>query len=251
MNDNNDATANDPTTTAATIDQDDDETTKSSSQQQQSDDNELTTLTSVEKPEYKSTVEQGTAFELKVTQILAAYGYDVQHNVIVKGKSGADHQIDVLAKHAGPLHNDSLVVECKAYGHNVEKDILMKQLNICADIGFGGIMIFTTAGFADGCHKTAEQYRHVTLIDGNRINSMTKGIKIKSTAKPMYVKPFISESKARKYAKSRAKKMSGGMFTKRPKVTVKSVRLVCYPYHTAKCQQNTVLCCASPQILVR
>ena len=191
----------------------------------------------------ESTVAQGTKFELKVTELLEAYGYKVQHNVVVNGKSGAPHQIDVVAEHRGPLHSDFLVVEAKAYskGHNIVKDVLMKQLNICSDIGYGGIMIFATSHFASGCHTTAKQYKHVTLIDGDSFASLLRnagldadGMVDKKTHKPVYIKPHITKSKAKKYAKSRAKKRSGGIFKKLPKVFVKSVTLVCYPYYTVK-----------------
>ena len=192
-------------------------------------------------PRKESTVAQGTKFELKVAKILEAYGYKVRHNVLVKGVSGAEHQIDVIAEHRGTLHRDFLVVECKAYGkgHNIEKDILMKQLNICNEIGYGGIMIFTTSDFMSGCITIAQQYNHVTLVNGDMVDSLAQNIDIddqseSKSGKRLYVKPFVSESKAKKYAKSRAKKMSGGMLRKRPKVTVKSVTLVCYPYHTVR-----------------
>ena len=182
----------------------------------------------------QSTVEQGTKFELEVAEILEAYGYKVQHNVVLKGHSGAPHQIDVVAEFAGPLHRDYMIVECKAYGHNVEKDVLMKQLVICRDIGFGGIMVFTTADFASGCYTTAKECSHVTLVNGDAVRTMSKSVTQGAASRPVYVKPFITESRAKKYAKSKAKKMSGSLFHKRPKVTVKSVTPVCYPYHTIK-----------------
>ena len=191
----------------------------------------------------ESTVAQGTRFELKVTELLEAYGYKVQHNVLVKGTSGNEHQIDVVAEYKGPLHYDFLVVEAKAYskGHNIIKEILMKQLNICNDIGYGGIMIFATSNFASGCITTANQYKHVKLINGELFDSLLRDVGLdadgtidKKKHKPAYVKPHITKSKAEKHAKSRAKKMSGGMFGRRPKVAVKSVTLVCYPYHTIK-----------------
>lgn len=189
----------------------------------------------------ESTVAQGTKFELRVARLLAARGYKVQHDVSLPGKkTGTLHQIDVLAEHQGPLHKDILVVECKAYnkGHNLEKEILMKQMGICRDLGYGGVMIFTTSGFMTGLHRTAKQYSNLTLIDGEKFASLEQDAKLndksKSPSISSYVKPIISKAKALKHAKSRAKKMSGGLFNRRPKVAVKSVTLVCYPYHTVR-----------------
>ena len=182
----------------------------------------------------ESTVEQGTRFELEVADILKSYGYDVQHNVTLKGTSGAGHQIDVLAKHKGPLHHDKFVVECKAYAHNVEKDILMKQVNICEDLKFGGVMVFTTADFASGCYKTAAVHGNVTLFNGDDVARLSKAVDKTAPTRPSYIKPAMSESAAKKHAKSRAKKMGGSFFHRRPKVSITTVRLVCYPYHTIK-----------------
>ncbi len=182
----------------------------------------------------ESTVEQGTKFELEVADILESYGYRVQHNVVLKGRDGAEHQVDVLAEFDGPLHKDVILVECKAYSHNVEKDILMKQLNIREDLRLGHVILATTADFAAGCYKTAAPYKNVTLLNRDKIRSLSKGVSKESGARPSYVKPILPLSKAEKYAKSKAKKMSGGMLKHRPKVKVESVRLACYPYHTVK-----------------
>ena len=185
--------------------------------------------------EEKSKVEIGTEFELQVQAILEANGYQTEHNVTLVGlSSGAPHQIDVLAKHKGPMHDDVIIVECKAYTHNVEKDVLMKQLNIREDLKFGHVMIATTADFTSGCYQTAAPYKYVTLLNGKKIENFAKGVSVKTTMKPLFVKPAVTKSKARNYAKSKAKKMSGGIFHHRPKVSIKSITLVCYPFYNIK-----------------
>ena len=63
-----------------------------------------------------SSVDRGTKFELTVAGILHAKGYSVKHNVNMIGKSGAAHQIDVLAEYKCPLHTDRIIVETKNYG---------------------------------------------------------------------------------------------------------------------------------------
>ena len=70
----------------------------------------------------------GTEYELYVTQVyqmLVAMDLPeckVQHNVILKGRGGIEHQIDVYWEFtvAGVLHRTA--VECKDYNRNVSKE---------------------------------------------------------------------------------------------------------------------------------
>ena len=46
-----------------------------------------------------STVEKGTGFELKIARLFKQNGYHVTHDIKMKGRSGTEHQIDVLAEY--------------------------------------------------------------------------------------------------------------------------------------------------------
>ena len=189
--------------------------------------------------EYSSTVEKGTEFEVQVAELFKSYGYLVSHNVTLKGKkSGVVHQIDVLVEYDGPLHKTKMIVEAKAYSHNVVKDIIMKLENIRDDLGIEGAVLATTAEFTSGAQQTAEQYPLVDLWNGDKINELmaNKGIDTSETgilgAEKRFVVSKVNQKSIRKSADKSAKKRSGGaLFGRgRPKEKVVSMELVCYPY---------------------
>ena len=192
-----------------------------------------------EKKEYSSTVEKGTEFELEVAKLFESYGYNVSHNVVLKGKkSGVKHQIDVFAEYPAPLHTTKIIVEAKAYSHPVVKDIVMKLENIRDDIGIDKAILATTIEFTSGAKQTAEQYPLLELWNGDKIDELMskKGMDTSDMgllgAEKRFVISKVNPKSINKYATKSAKKRSGGfLFGRgRPKETVASVELVCWPY---------------------
>ena len=110
-----------------------------------------------------SSVDRGTKFELAVADILRAKGYSVEHNVNMTGRSGAVHQIDVLAEYQCPLHRDTVIVETKDHGSNISKDTVMKLASIQQDLSVGNAILATTSDFTIGARKTATQYKNLNL----------------------------------------------------------------------------------------
>ena len=95
-------------------------------------------------------MDRGTKFELAVADILRAKGYSVEHNVNMTGRSGAVHQIDVLAEYQCPLHRDTVIVETKDHGSNISKDTVMKLASIQQDLSVGNAILATTSDFTIG-----------------------------------------------------------------------------------------------------
>ncbi len=109
-----------------------------------------------------STFDKGLGFELKIAELFQNKGYDVVHNTKVKGRSGAEHQIDVLLKYRSPLHTSTIVVEAKSYEMPVDKDRVMKLIQIVDDIGADRGIIITTSSYTPSAIKTAEK-RNIEL----------------------------------------------------------------------------------------
>jgi hypothetical protein len=51
----------------------------------------------------------------------------------VKGKSGLEHQVDVLTTHSDGLHSYKTAIECKYWDKSINKDIVMKVAEIVED----------------------------------------------------------------------------------------------------------------------
>ncbi len=65
----------------------------------------------------------------------------------VKGKSGVSHQIDVLTAHSDGVHTYETAIECKYWKKKVNKDIVMKLVQILEDTGISKGIIVSKSGF--------------------------------------------------------------------------------------------------------
>jgi len=74
------------------------------------------------------------------------------------GKSGDDHQIDVLTTHTDGIHDYKTSIECKYWKEKINKDIVMKILEICKDCNFHKGVIVSKMGFTPDAIKYAKYY---------------------------------------------------------------------------------------------
>lgn len=84
-------------------------------------------------------------------------GYQAETNVRLEGKSGAVHEIDVLAKRVDGITAFTVAVECKAWASPIEKDVVSKLSMIIADLGLNKGIIVSLDGWRTGAEKSALQ----------------------------------------------------------------------------------------------
>ena len=184
-----------------------------------------------------SSVDKGTEFELEVAHILRAWGYSVKHNVTMIGKSGAAHQIDVLAEYLCPLHTDTIIVEAKNYGSNVSKDTVMKLVSIQQDLAVGNAILATTSDFTIGARQTAAQYKNLNLWSGSKIMEMLPTEDVQATVESVGGSKFIRAAGSKQVVEHEAsaharKRSSGGWFSHNThEETVHDVLELSYPYY--------------------
>ena len=101
---------------------------------------------------------------------------NVLHNVKLKGRSGATHQIDVYweFKVAGVKYKTC--IECKHYNRRVEKSDVAALISILDDIGNATGIFATTVGYQSGAVLLAKA-RGVRLVT---VNNMLKAVNITS-----------------------------------------------------------------------
>lgn len=75
--------------------------------------------------------------------VIEGHGKDCK----VMGKSGDEHQIDVLASHSDGFHKYLTDIECKYWNDNVDKDVVMKVQCIVEDCNFSKGIIVSKSGF--------------------------------------------------------------------------------------------------------
>jgi len=132
-----------------------------------------------------SALEKGTGFELKIAELFEKNGYHVTHDIKMKGKSGTTHQIDVLAEFKAPLHTSTVIIEVKSYKSNIDKDIIMKLIQIQQDLSADRAILATTSDFTPGALTTADQYNNLELWDGEKIASFLGKIQLMDTGDVM------------------------------------------------------------------
>ena len=92
-----------------------------------------------------------------MAEALAAGGYAARRNVVLTGRSGAAHEIDVQAEKSDGLTTFSLVVECKAWGHPVDKQVLAKAAFVGADVGADKTIVVALSGATEGAALSASE----------------------------------------------------------------------------------------------
>lgn len=60
-------------------------------------------------------------FERLVASLHVTGEVTIEHNVVVRGRSGANRQIDVLIRHKQGLYEHLVVIECKYWNSRVER----------------------------------------------------------------------------------------------------------------------------------
>ncbi|WNB74694.1 restriction endonuclease [Methylomonas koyamae] len=124
-----------------------------------------------------------TEYEILVRDLHAALvandcveNVNVLHNVKLKGRSGATHQIDVYweFKVAGVKYKTC--IECKHYNHRVKKSDVASFIATLDDIGNATGIFATTVGYQSGAVLLAKD-RGVRLLT---INHLLKSVNITS-----------------------------------------------------------------------
>lgn len=81
-----------------------------------------------------------------------------------QGKSGVEHQIDVLTSHSDGIHDYLTDIECKYWDQKINKDIVMKVNDIVEDCNFSKGIIVSKMGFTPDAAQFA-RYRGIGLVE--------------------------------------------------------------------------------------
>lgn len=102
-------------------------------------------------------LEKGHELEDRIAEFFAVSGYAARTNVILEGRSGSKHEIDVLAEKSDGITTFIVAVECKAWATPIEKDVVTKLGYIVNDLGLSKGIIVSLNGWRSGAEQTARQ----------------------------------------------------------------------------------------------
>jgi hypothetical protein len=102
-------------------------------------------------------VARGRALEREVAALFAGHGYRVETNVVREGRSGARHEIDVLAERPDALTRSRVLVECKARAEPIEKDVVATAHLVMLDLGLNHGVVVSLGGWTSGAEAAARE----------------------------------------------------------------------------------------------
>lgn len=164
--------------------------------------------------------EKGLSLEKKIYELFSKQGYQVTHNIKKVGRSGTTHQIDVFAEYRSPLHKSIIIVEVKSLSSPIDKDKIMKLIQIVNDLGADRGIIITTSYFTASANTTANGH-NIDLWDRGRLSEIIGEVELKAAEKGLtkqvettdrYLKFTTSPEKAKLIMDEILQKQSKGGF---------------------------------------
>lgn len=125
--------------------------------------------------------QKGAALEQQVANLLRSQGYSVQTNLVLTGRSGAPHELDVVGEKRDQLTTFRLAVECKAWRQPIEKDVVAKFSYVLGDVGIREGVIACLGGYRSGA-ATAAREMGVTLWGPDELRTHLGGIAVTDVA---------------------------------------------------------------------
>ena len=105
----------------------------------------------------------------RVRDFLTREGYEVQETVHAVGRSGAEHEIDLLAtKRSGPLEH-RIVVGFASDEKPVESEEVIKLYAKAYDVNAQDIIMVASPGLSDDARSFAGHY-HIRVFDSEQLN---------------------------------------------------------------------------------
>lgn len=181
-------------------------------------------------------------------RLFKAKGYEATHNVHLVGRSGVDHQLDLLVRLVSPLHTTTIVVEAKSYEGGVDKDRIMKLIQVVSDIGADRGILVTTSHFTPAALKTAEGF-NIDLWDHDKLAQLIgeielSGLEIAESSTPNVaegaIKSRLSVPQIQESLNKRTEQRARG-FLGVGKVSEELTRCVLtyYPYYDVQLEVQT------------
>ncbi len=196
---------------------------------------------------------KGLNLELVIADLFRKNGYTVIHNLKKKGKSGVEHQIDVYAEYKAPLHTSAIIIEAKNYESSIDKDKIMKFVQIVDDLNVDRGIFVTTSDYVASAETTAGQYNNIELWNREKLTKLVGELQLTTPnndhdeeseikAEKNTLAPKISKEIIRKNALLQIeKKAKGGLFGAGKIIeNLQDIRLFYYPYYDFSIQAKVI-----------
>ena len=100
---------------------------------------------------------RGADLERRIERFLVLHGYACRRNAVLEGRSGGRHEVDVLAEKRDGVTSYRLAVECKAWNHPVDKEVVAKLAFVVNDLGLHKGIVVSVGGSTLGAEQSARE----------------------------------------------------------------------------------------------
>lgn len=137
-------------------------------------------------PSESTNYEKGRDLEARIRAFFLSAGYQAESNMVLEGRSGGRHEIDVLASKDDGVTNVSVFVECKNWSTPIEKDVVAKAAYVAGDLGLNKAIVVSLQGWRVGAEQAARELgvelwdqfeveKRVGALGGNADASSSRG----------------------------------------------------------------------------
>jgi len=99
---------------------------------------------------------RGRALERAVADLFAAEGYAVERNAVRVGRSGARHEVDVLARRDDGLLGAHVAVECKHWRAPVDTEVVARARLLRDELGVAQVVVVAPGGWTPAAGRAAD-----------------------------------------------------------------------------------------------
>jgi Restriction endonuclease len=92
-----------------------------------------------------------------VADYLSRHGYRTATGVALRGRSGANYTVDVLAEKSDDVTTFRLMIECKALGSPVDKDVMAPVHMTMTDLGINKAILLSEKGWKQATETAAKR----------------------------------------------------------------------------------------------
>lgn len=101
--------------------------------------------------------DKGRLLEEGIEAFFRQHGYETRRNLILEGRSGGRHEIDVYAEKSDGITTFKIAVECKAWEKPIEKDVVSKISYVVSDLGLNKAVVVSLQGYRLGAKQAADE----------------------------------------------------------------------------------------------
>lgn len=128
-----------------------------------------------------SAQDRGSQLEQEVAEFYRRNGYVAETNLRLVGRSGATHEVDVVAEKSDGVSTFRVGIEYKAWSRPIDKDVVAKAAFVFDDLSIGNRVVIAPGGATESA-RAAGQAQNVDIWDAAVIGTKLRAANLTPVA---------------------------------------------------------------------